>query len=141
MKKLLPMDLTIEPASYFRPYVKVILKPNEYDQIALTALIDTRAVNSIIKEACVLKQCYFPTKVVFFVASGENFYSNRYTRPIEIQPFGLRHGFFAFDHLGENIILGTNFLTFIAPFAFFSEGFSYTIHNPMDGKAHLFQIP
>lgn len=140
MMKLIPMNLTMEPTSYFRPYVKVILKPNEHDQIALTALIDTRAVNSIIKEACVIKQWYVPTKVVFFVASGENFYSNRYPRPVEIQHFGLRHGFFVFDHLGENMILGTNFLTLIALVAFFPEWFFYTIHNPMNGKAYLFQI-
>lgn len=115
--------------------MKVIFKPNEHDQI------DIRVVNSIINEACVLKQCYIPTNVVFFAASGENFYSNRYMRPVEIQPFELRHGVFSFNHSGEDMILGTNFLTLVAPFAFFPEGFSYTIHNPMDEKAHLFQIP
>lgn len=141
MKPPLSVNLTMQPSSYFRPYIKVILKPTEEKQVALTTLIDTGAVDSIILEACVPRHCYVPTQVAFTTARGENFYSNRYTRPIELQPFGLRHGFFVFDHSGEDMILGTDFLSLIAPFAFFSEGFFYTIHNPMDGKPHIFQVP
>ena len=83
----------------------------------------------------------FPTRVSFGSASEEDFYSRKYTRPIKVKPFGIRHGFFAFDHTGKDILLGTEFLSLVAPFAFFLKGFSYTIHNPMDGKAHLFQVP
>lgn len=43
------------------------------------------------------------------------------------------HGFFAFAYSGEDILLGTNFLSLVAPFAFFPDGFSYTIRNPLDG--------
>ena len=53
----------------------------------------------------------------------------------------IRHDFFAFDYSGEDILLGTDFLSLVAPFAFFPEGFSYTIHNPMDGTSHVFQVP
>ena len=41
----------------------------------------------------------------------------------------------------EDILLGTDFLSLVAPFAFFPEGFSYTIRNPLDGNSHTFQVP
>lgn len=141
IKPPLSIDLTMQPSSYFRPCTKVILKLTEEKQMALTALIHTGAVGSIIREDCVSRHCYVPTQVAFTTTRGENFYSNRYTRPIELQPFGLRHGFFVFDHSEEDMILGIDFLSLIAPFAFFPEAFSYTIHNPMDGKPHIFQVP
>lgn len=33
----------MEPTSFFRPYIKIILNPTEENQVALTALIDTGA--------------------------------------------------------------------------------------------------
>lgn len=135
------VDLAMQPASLFRPHIKVILKPTDDSQVALTALIDSGSMCSFIREACVPKEFYIPTKVSFGSASGSNFYSNKITRPIEIQPFMIRHGFFAFDYLGEDILLGTDFLSLVGPFAFFPEGFSYTIHSPMDGTSHVFQVP
>lgn len=43
VRQPLPIDLTMEPASFFRPYIKIILNPIEENQEALTALIDTAA--------------------------------------------------------------------------------------------------
>lgn len=140
VRQPLLVDLTIEPTSFFRPYIKIVFNPSKESQVALTALIDTRVVCSIIREACVPKDCYVPTQVSFGSASGEGFYNRKYTRPIEVKPFGIRHEFIAFNHTSEDILLGSDFLSLIASFAFFPEGFSYTIHNPMDGKAHLFQV-
>ena len=96
---------------------------------------------SFIREVCVPKEFYVPTQVSFGSASGRDFYSKKITRPIEIQPFMIRHGFFAFNYSGEDILLGTYFLNLFAPFAFFLEGFSYTIRNPTDGISHVFQVP
>ena len=83
----LQVDLAMQPTSLFCPHIKVILKPTEDSQVALTALIDIGAMCSFIPEACVPKEFYIPTKVSFGSASGSNFYSNKITRPIEIQPF------------------------------------------------------
>ena len=137
----LQIKLAMQPSSLFRPHIKIILNPTEDTQVALTALIDTGAMCSFIREACVPKSFYVPTKVSFGSTSGRDFYSKKITRPIEIQPFMIRHGFFAFDYSGEDILLGTDFLSLVAPFAFFPEGFSYTIRNPLDGTSHFFQVP
>ena len=53
----------------------------------------------------------------------------------------IRHGFFTFDYSGEDILLGIDFLSLVALFAFFPERFSYTVHNPMDGNTYVFQVP
>ncbi|KAK9190646.1 hypothetical protein WN943_019253 [Citrus x changshan-huyou] len=107
--------LAMQPSSLFWPHIKIILNPSEDTQVALTALIDTGAMCSFIREACVPNNFYVPTKVSFGSASGRDFYSKKITRPIEIQPFMIRHGFFAFDYSGEDILLGTDFLSLVAP--------------------------
>ena len=84
VRQLLPVDLTMEPVSFFRPYIKIIFNPLEESQVALTTLIDTGAVCSIIREACVPKDCYVPTQVSFGLASGEDFYNRKYTRRLKL---------------------------------------------------------
>lgn len=133
--------MAMQPASLFRPHIKIILKPTEDTQVALTALIDTRAMCSFIMEVCVPKEFYLPTKVSFGSASGRDLYSKKIARPIKIQRFMIRHGFFAYDYSGEDILLGTDFLSLVAPFPFFPDGFFYTIHNLIDGNTQVFQVP
>lgn len=41
MKPPLSVNITMQSSSYFKPYIKVILKPTEEKQVALTTLIDT----------------------------------------------------------------------------------------------------
>ena len=41
VRQPLPVDLTMEPASFFRPYIKIVLNPSEESQVPLTTLIDT----------------------------------------------------------------------------------------------------
>ena len=78
------VDLAMQPATRFRPHIKVILNPSKDSQVALTALIDTGAMCSFIREACVPKDFYVPTRVSFGSASGRDFYSKKITCPIEI---------------------------------------------------------
>lgn len=75
VKQPLPVDLARELTPSFRPYIKIVLSPTEESQVALTALIDIGAVCSIIREACVARDCYVPTQVSFGSASREDFYS------------------------------------------------------------------
>ncbi|KAJ4718959.1 polyprotein [Melia azedarach] len=98
--------------------------------ITLTALIDTEAVSSIIHSKCVPPKYFIPTAVSFAVANGEEFQSRRYTLPFEILPFGIRHSFFVYDHTGEDILFGTDFLLAVAPATFHPEGFLYTVKSP-----------
>ena len=125
----------------FRPYVKAILQLSDNKHIALTALIDIEVVSSIIHGSCLPRGYHVPTQVSFATASGDKFYSHKYTKPIELLPFGKRHSFFAYDSSGEDLLLGTNFLSLIAPFTFYPEEFSYTITSPVDKKSHFLIIP
>ena len=117
----------------FRPYVKAILQLSDNKHIALTALIDIEVVSLIIHGSCLPRGYHVPTQVSFAIASGD--------KPIELLPFGKRHSFFAYDSSGEDLLLGTNFLSLIAPFTFYPEEFSYTITSPVDKKSHFLIIP
>ena len=66
----LQAKLAMQPSSLFRPHIKIILNPSEDTQVAFTALIDTGAMCSFIREACVPKSFYVPAKVSFESASG-----------------------------------------------------------------------
>ncbi|KAK9184967.1 hypothetical protein WN943_025320 [Citrus x changshan-huyou] len=95
-----PVDLTMQTTPAFRPYVKAILQLSDNKHIALTALIDTRVVSSIIHGSCLPRGYHVPTQVSFATANG------------------------------EDLLLGTNLLSLITPFTFYPEGLSYTITNP-----------
>lgn len=97
VRQPLLVDLTIKLASFFKPYIKIVFNPSKESQVAFTALIDTGVVCSIIREAYVHKDCYVPTQVSFGSTSREGFYNRKYTRPIEVKPFGIRHEFIAFN--------------------------------------------
>ena len=73
----LQIKLAMQPSSLFRPHIKIILNPSEDTQVALIALIDTGAMCSFIREACVPKSFYVSTKVSFGSASGRDFYSKK----------------------------------------------------------------
>lgn len=125
----------------FRPYVKAILQLSDNKHIALTALIDTRVVSSIIHGSCLPRGYHVPTQVSFATANGDKFYNHKYTKPIELLPFGKRHSFFTYNSSGEDLLLGTNLLSLITPFTFYPEGLSYTITNPVHKKSHFLIIP
>lgn len=65
------VDLIITSGPAFRLYAKVILKLSNDKKIALTALIDTGAVVSIIHGDCLPRSYYVPTQVIFAAASGD----------------------------------------------------------------------
>lgn len=77
-----PVDFVMNSRPIFRPYVKVILQLSQHKQITLTALIDTRAVSSIIRERCLPKSYHVPTQVSFTAVSRYQFYSHKYTKLI-----------------------------------------------------------
>ena len=139
--KEVPIDLTMNTTLVFRSYVKVTLKVSDNQQINLTALIDTGAVSSIIHGKCLPKSLHIPTAVSFSAASGDKFYSQKCTRPLDVLPFGKRHTFFTFDQTGEDLLLGTDFLSLVAPYTFHPDGFAYTIVDQITHKDHLFMIP
>lgn len=56
-------------------------------------------------------------------------------------PNQLNFFFFAYDQIGGDLLLGTDFLNLFARFSFHPKGFSYTIINPIDQKPHHFIIP
>lgn len=68
--------------------MKVILQLSNSKQIALTALIDTEGISSIIHRSCLPRRYHMPTQASFAVANVDQFYSHKYTKPIEILPFG-----------------------------------------------------
>lgn len=41
VRQPLPVDFTMEPTSFFMPYIKIVLNISEESQVALTTLIDT----------------------------------------------------------------------------------------------------
>lgn len=128
-------------APIFKPYVKVILQLSDSKQIALTELIDTRAVSSIIHGNCLPTWYHVPTQVSFTPASGDQFYSHKYIKPIKLLPFGKRHSFFTYDSSAKDVPLGTDFVSFIASFTFHPKRFGYTITSPVDQKPYSFMIP
>lgn len=77
-----PVDFVMNSRPIFRPYVKVILQLSQHKQITLTALIDTRAVSSIIRERCLPKSYHVPTQVSFTAVSRYQFYSHKYAKLI-----------------------------------------------------------
>ena len=74
------------------------------------------AISSIICGNCLPKRYHVLTQVSFAAASGDQFYNHKYTKPIEILPFAKRNSFFAYDSSGEDLLLGTYFLSLIALF-------------------------
>lgn len=109
----------------FRPYMKAILQLSNSKQIALTALIYTEIISSIIHRSCLPRRYHMPTQVSFAVTNVDQFYSHKYTKPIEILPFGKKQSFFAYHQIREDLLLGKDFLSLIAPFTFHSKGFVY----------------
>lgn len=86
------------------------------------------------------QEIYIPTQVSFLAANRNNFYSYKYTKLIKLLPFGIRYYFFAYDQPREDLLFGTDFLSLIAPFTFYLEGFSYIIVNHIDHIFNLFII-
>lgn len=72
-----PIDLTMQSTYAFRLYIKFVVKFLDTQLINLTALLDTRAVLSIIHGKCLSKHFYVPTTVNFALANRDSFHSKK----------------------------------------------------------------
>lgn len=132
-----PIDLTMQSAPSFKLYVKVILQFLDNKQIALTTLIHTGAISSIIHGSCLPKGYHIPTQVSFAATSGDQFYSHKYTKPIEL--LLLVKGIVCLLMIPQEKIccLEQIFLALLPFFTFHPEGFGYMITSLIDQKPHF----
>lgn len=85
----------------------------------------------------------FITLVLFFYWLYETLASLYSRTPLTLHERKnvLEHRWNEAKRKGEDILLGTDFLSPVAPFAFFPDGFSYTIRNPHTGTIQTFRVP